>query len=795
MTAKFPQSPMPHFPSRITIPLFFSPHSVDKRRLGIQTYLRHLLDLCKLTFDGGLHQMHQEILSFLTDQEYEKHTSDDEKFPSRKVSEEFVDTEAQVATGATGATVMNRNVPTISITDPQDRGEEHRPRHKMTGWRAWSTTVRREGTLFVREEKHKDWQLRAIVLTAQELFVFTESSAMLSNANVVVCLVGSTASMQRQIYGKNHVIQVRIVNDTNSLLLSSEDEKELEGWWIALQETEAESAVRCPLSTRVLGKISANVKAGNALSLNVQEPLNAFLKLQLGPFSFRTRTCWATDTPVWNQKFIIPIVNRFSELKFELMHEDVARKKEDCIATGAIPVTDIQKAGTEDVWIQLHPSSHKKRLTQGGSIRIILSDHTNFMKHFAPQDMLFEGDGNEDELHIQTLKVNLRRAKRLWCLLLRTIAYFNFLVRWENLKLSSVFIFSYTVFCLLFDFSYLPSLLLFLLSSLLLLHHPDIHERLTEFEEEKLHMRGPYSLDHPMTRSQSERERSSQLHYILTVPPDKRGLMDKYKKYKNSVLKLQQRLGRICTVLEKIKNLLNWTDPPKTLLLVCAMLSTAIVALVVSFRFQILLVGWIFFFLGYRRKKRRMANNIHVCNQVITELLQEFIPDGGHLADLEPLHYKLDATQQTKFRRSLRKRLSLDIEEDVLIVYPSIQQLVTFLAHATVFMSAATTDAEKQTVATRKHKPFKNFIANVPSDAYLAYCHQFRVDTYRDLPPPPLPPSLASQGVSIFPTGLNGSPRLKQRMSTIQVIRNSIWRGTMAAGAGSGVDQVVPPPS
>ena len=66
------------------------------------------------------------------------------------------------------------------------------------------------------------------------------------------------------------------------------------------------------------------------------------------------------------------------------------------------------------------------------------------------------------------------------------------------------------------------------------------------------------------------------------------GYVAQYRKARRMVVELQQTLTGIADTLERMRNLLNWTHPPKTAVVYCILLLGCYVTWVVPFRYLFL---------------------------------------------------------------------------------------------------------------------------------------------------------------------------------------------------------------
>ena len=75
------------------------------------------------------------------------------------------------------------------------------------------------------------------------------------------------------------------------------------------------------------------------------------------------------------------------------------------------------------------------------------------------------------------------------------------------------------------------------------------------------------------------------------VPWDEQTLLEKYRRIKEITLKVQNRMGDICSVMERTRNLFLWCHPTQTQMLLQLLGVVTIVAYFVPSRYFCLAIG------------------------------------------------------------------------------------------------------------------------------------------------------------------------------------------------------------
>lgn len=337
-----------------------------------------------------------------------------------------------------------------------------------------------------------------------------------------------------------------------------------------------------PLSTKQListGKICVRVQSVNGVkvskpAVSMVKP-HIFVKLSTLPFSFQTSIMPQSDVIVWDQKFILPIFNRFFALKIEVCvfySEGWLKQqaKEEVIKELMIPLTDINQEPyiSGPVKIPLKLNEIKNKLVTGAFkgneekledayVVLEITDWSSFQSMFVPPPSNYiESEEKSIDASMKQLKVISKRFKRMRILYLRFFKNINSVFQWRYPKFT---IYCIIIFCLIGVFlpeEFVISLLLSLILLLILVCHPDFDTYGGCYIKQRLFLKEHRMKPYP--RVKTIKENLHDLKSQLSILKDKsdirdEGVLDKWKKFKKDLIELQNGLLKISTYLEKIR--------------------------------------------------------------------------------------------------------------------------------------------------------------------------------------------------------------------------------------------------
>jgi hypothetical protein len=532
------------------------------------------------------------------------------------------------------------------------------------------------------------------------------------------------------------------------ILIKSEDYKNWKQALVIMCSANLDS----PLSTKQListGKICVRVQSVNGLkvskpAVSMVKP-HIFVKLSTLPFSFQTSIMPQNDVIVWDQRFILPIFNRFFALKIEVCvfySEGWLKQqaKEEVIKELTIPLTDINQEPyiTGPIKIPLKLNEIKKKLVTGAfkgnedkledaHIVIEITDWSSFQSMFVPPPSNYiESEEKPVDASMKQLKLISKRFRRMRILYLRFLKNINSVFQWRYPKFTKYCIVLYILIGIFLPEEFVISLLLSLILLLILVCHPDFEKYGGAYIKQRFFQKEQHMEPYP--RVKTIKENLQDLKSQLSILKEKNqlqdeGMLDKWKKFKKDMIELQNGLLKISTFLEKIRSLVKWEDPKKSLYFVIGLAVLIVCLSAVPPRIIILAGGLWKFYKGKKTAERRVANNKRVCDEVLTNLFNQFTRDlflKTNSYDPWPMELVENSNLQKKIVDGIRTRLSLNVDISIFKESKSPAELLDYIRSTNVPLKMKGNKGEKIVDKNKKRKtnPLVGFLSNIPSEYY-----------------------------------------------------------------------------
>jgi len=264
-------------------------------------------------------------------------------------------------------------------------------------------------------------------------------------------------------------------------------------------------------------------------------------------------------------------------------------------------------------------------------------------------------------------------------------------------------------------------------------HHPKVHDFITNymitlfFQEKHLN---PHFV-HPRVKTYRDLEikklmNTERWKYKLVDPES---LVSLLKKFKHLLVEVTVLLTKGTGFFEKIKNLVTWQDPMRTLIFIGIGTIGYCVLSVISFRFLILLGIWGNFAKGVRyyknMYKKNKENAEHALRLILKENYIDYYPQVfGNLKGNWPNISNFN-TFETKIVEKMKERLNVNLPDNILRMENKPANFIAMLATCGRPLKLKMSPEEEASLHIYKEKAPKfgpkniiNFIMNTPSDYY-----------------------------------------------------------------------------
>ncbi|XP_064168736.1 multiple C2 and transmembrane domain-containing protein 2 isoform X1 [Anguilla rostrata] len=320
-------------------------------------------------------------------------------------------------------------------------------------------------------------------------------------------------------------------------------------------------------NTRDVGFLQVKViKSTDLLAADLNGKSDPFCVLELGNDRLQTHTIYKNLNPEWNQVFTFPVKDIHDALEVTV-YDDDRDKAPDFLGKVAIPLLSIHNG--EQIPYQLKRENldrpYKGSITL--ELEVLYNPVRASIKTFQPQQNKFMED--DPKFSKKVLARDVYRVRKITRAVLYTLQYIKSCFQWESTQRSAIalVIFVFTVWH--WEFFMLP-LFLFLLivwnyvqvatgkvSSTPDLEAIDVGD--DEEEEEK--------------------------------DGEKRGLRDKIHMIQEVVVTVQNLLGELACIGERVKNTFNWSVPFLTILASLVLLVVTVLTYFIPLRYIVLIWG------------------------------------------------------------------------------------------------------------------------------------------------------------------------------------------------------------
>jgi hypothetical protein len=360
-----------------------------------------------------------------------------------------------------------------------------------------------------------------------------------------------------------------------------------------------------------------------------------------------------------NQKFIIPIHNRFGKIKFEI-YENVFKgvliksKEHEIIYEASIEITQIlNNFNNKEISFNLVFKSLEKEIVKRRKntlLNIIEEDDDNFdqkiktnisltIKDYSSPFVLLERNKNKYILEDVEAGDDNLGVKILFKRLRKTFYLFDEF----TLLYHSIYQFKYPIFsflCMLFFFGHLylieskyiiKSIITLLI--IILISKCQIYKLYLQSYVNKyiFSYKNPYDLKSKIITTKSENEdRELKNPYYLIEKEELNFINDiidpltNYNKYKLKYFGLLVKVTKFIASVEKIKNLFLWTDPKLTIYFFILLIMLYLILYKIDFKYLIMLSLSKKFCLGFFYYRNKYKNNKEIARILLENAVQNW---------------------------------------------------------------------------------------------------------------------------------------------------------------------------
>ena len=369
-----------------------------------------------------------------------------------------------------------------------------------------------------------------------------------------------------------------------------------------------------------------------------------FVKVNINPYTFITKTIEDSNDFIFNQKFLIPKHNRFKYLIFSIftIKEEgliIKTDSEELIGDYKISlpellntyflsknsiIRDIKLSKENEKLIKFNDMTIEFKIKDFSSLLSLAVKNVN--KRILDDYPLHNIDGNTDEPY--TINTMLKRIKRVLAIMKNIYYSYKMIQRFKYPVLSTSILFLviyYYIFC---DPRFILTHILFFFTILLFSYSQIFNKYFYPYYKTIfLSIRNRYDTPSLIARteSQQDREEVNQNDYLANK---KKGFqiptLKQIKEIREAYIDVLFRLSRMASFFEKFKNLFLWTDP------LLSFYMMVIFCLVLLFIWNIngsylILIGLVQKFLfGIFYYKNKYINNKEVARIVVKDTYEKW---------------------------------------------------------------------------------------------------------------------------------------------------------------------------
>jgi len=546
----------------------------------------------------------------------------------------------------------------------------------------------------------------------------------------------------------------------------SQDYLSLDTWFKFLNSARKDTTGLDPIDENYAPMGKFQLVISEAINLRKTSPKDLYyVRIQHNPFTLTTGTTLTDNDKIqWKQSFFIPIYDPFFSIKLEIvcLHNSgwiVETKSEEVICTGEVLIADIMSVNPERILNINLPLSYvepaKKQETQNGDskeppppaeLKIIIKNLSNIARFIHPpsRDYIEGVKFDSEKFSKQTLKLGISRLKRIFTACGFFIQDIENIFRGKYQLFSLLCLLIVTHLILSHDASNVLALFFIWLTLLIIYKNPKIEARIKGYMDLYLfseqHLNPNYH--HPMVQTLEEgidkQDMDTEKWKYKLVDDDP--ILYQLQLAKKSIIVFTVILHRVTGFFEKLKNIILWHDPIKTLLFLVLSSLAYCAASVMPFRFLFLFIIWFNFIEGISYYKRRNIHNLELTKRVVDFLLKKYFANHHqqifeNLSAPWPTIPNFEAFQK-KMIKELGSRLQINLADDAFLTFNTPEMLISAISTCSKILKFKNERNEEPIIISEKEVTvvdwlwrIVDFIMNVPSD-YYRVIHPRRYDPH-----------------------------------------------------------------
>uniref|UniRef100_UPI00358F032B multiple C2 and transmembrane domain-containing protein 1 isoform X2 n=1 Tax=Myxine glutinosa TaxID=7769 RepID=UPI00358F032B len=341
------------------------------------------------------------------------------------------------------------------------------------------------------------------------------------------------------------------------------------------------------------------IRAEGLMAADVTGKSDPFCVVELDNDRLLTHTVYKTLNPQWNKVFTFNIRDFHSVLEVTVYDEDRDRSV-DFLGKIAIPVLSIKNGEHKALALK---NKHLTGCTKGIvhlEMDVICNPIKASLRTFRPKEIKYLEA--EPKLSKQLMLKNFSRARGCVMAVVGAIQFVNSCFQWECPQRSFAAFLIFLVAVWNFDLYMLPLILLLLLGRNYLL--------LTRTNDGGF----PVEVDCVMMEDEEEEEEKDD------KDSERKGLIDKLHAMQEVCISVQNMLGKLASLGERVKNTFNWTTPFLSWLAVVLLATVTLILYMIPFRYIVLI--W-----GINKFTKKLRNPDQINNNEVLDFLSRVPSD------------------------------------------------------------------------------------------------------------------------------------------------------------------------
>lgn len=356
-----------------------------------------------------------------------------------------------------------------------------------------------------------------------------------------------------------------------------------------------------------------------------------FVKILLNPYQLKTKTTMHNSNFVIKQAFLIPIHNRFNQLKFEVysaITEGLLLKKinEEKLSEFAVQLPEILNTffvPTEGIYIKMTNENKSIKLSNNNiTLNFRIIDYSSLLSLTVKnrnkkilEDMTMEK--NEDDIGIKNL---LKRMKKMIHIFKELDKFYKTVFRFKYPYFSSLIMVFSIAFFLKCQTKYLITHIIFLFF-LIGFAFSTLYQATFApyFDKYVFSYRNPYDFESKFLKTEDQQDREEIMKKDYLIEKGESNIIStiidpikNFKEYLKTFKEVVFSFTKYVSTFEKLKNLFLWTDPLLSFYFMVLMFLLMLIVYHIEFRYVLLLSFTKKFIFGMFYYKSKHHHNLEI---------------------------------------------------------------------------------------------------------------------------------------------------------------------------------------